>query len=461
MGQLIFKEGLVETFINRVEQNDEKFIALYTNQEEFKYSFDTLKELEYSDIPKVPTDLGDRLVQIFEKNMDPLKPSDYKKADFECAKYLYESIRITPKQASNLSFWNYLHHFDCYKYIHKRWNRISENEFVSKEVYIKRHWLMNLSSQKHLIVFPLTTLWWSIHISVDEAKENPYELAEVYFGNNRYRTVTFGGSSFVRHKEAILGILEYILENNLNTTTELGDNIAKFVNLLGGSKPLSYFDRNWFKDRIDEYLKREAKTAVFTNKIPTPNSEVDTDKVNGIEKIFYLNKDGNYRLSKPLNADTKSEFDYQIVIPKSAKKGWLLMCYNEDGYINQVTIESLLKKDREGYKNGLYPNQTLNSLVVIPKKSIIGIVYTVNGVRFFKAHLSSNLKQDNNNVGLQGYKTMYIPFDEIKYYILPLDIEKEISKLIFKSFTASGKNINNEYYKEEFEIIKKHINIDE
>ena len=97
--------------------------------------------------------------------------------------------------------------------------------------------------------------------------------------------------------------------------------------------------------------------------------------------------------------------------------------------------------------------------MLIPKEAIIGIVYKVNGERFFKAHLSSKFKENNETLGLQGYKTMYSDFDqgEIDYYWLPIELEYELSKLIFSSLRASGKSFNNRYYKKEFEIINSYL----
>lgn len=61
-------------------------------------------------------------------------------------------------------------------------------------------------------------------------------------------------------------------------------------------------------------------------------------------------------------------------------------------------------------------------------------------------------------MGLQGYKTLYSSYDKVEYIILPISIEEDINKLIFKSLTSAGKSFNNSYYKKEFEIINSYLN---
>jgi hypothetical protein len=249
MNYNIFRTGLIGDFLDRVNQDETSFINLYENQEKFLYDFKETDILE-SNIKVINENLGDDLLKTLNKFNE-----DQQEADFECAKILYENLKLTPAQAGNADFWNYLHHFDMYKYIHKRWKNQG-----NLQTHIKRHWLMNLTSQKHLINFPLTTLWWSIHLTVDENRADKYELSRVYFSNNRFRTVSLGGRTFVRYKPAILSVLEFMKEYREELTksinyTDLGDEIAQFLNLLGGTKPLSFFDRDWFTQKLKEKFK--------------------------------------------------------------------------------------------------------------------------------------------------------------------------------------------------------------
>lgn len=279
MNYNIFRTGLVGDFLDKVNQGETSFINLYENQNKFQYDFKETDMLE-SNVKIVNENLGEVLLETLNKFKD-----DQQVADLECAKILYENLKLTPAQASNADFWNYLHHFDMYNYIHKRWKNQG-----NLQTHIKRHWLMNLTSQKHLINLPLSTLWWSIHLTVDESREEKYELSKVYFSNNRFRTVSLGGMSFVRHKEAIISVLEF-MKNHRNeltknrTYTDLGDEISKFINLLGGTKPLSFFDRDWFTQKLKERFKVKSENETKEKSKSILIKESDYNFKQDIEKM--------------------------------------------------------------------------------------------------------------------------------------------------------------------------------
>ena len=57
---------------------------------------------------------------------------------------------------------------------------------------------------------------------------------------------------------------------------------------------------------------------------------------------------------------------------------------------------------------------------------------------------------------MQGYKVIYNDFDRIEYSVLPLDIYNDISRVVFQSFTANGKPVDNSYYESEWSILKRY-----
>ena len=48
---------------------------------------------------------------------------------------------------------------------------------------------------------------------------------------------------------------------------------------------------------------------------------------------------------------------------------------------------------------------------------------------------------------------------DIEYNFFPLDIYDDISRLVFQSFTANGKPVDNNYYESEWSVIKSHSEI--
>ncbi|PIV97006.1 MAG: hypothetical protein COZ16_02710 [Flavobacteriaceae bacterium CG_4_10_14_3_um_filter_31_253] len=451
MNYNIFRTGLVGDFLDRLNQGDTSFIKLYENQEKFLYDFEETDILE-SNIKVLNENLGEDLLNALNKYKD-----DQQVADFECAKILYEYLKLTPAQAGNADFWNYLHHFDIYKYIHKRWKNQG-----NIQTHIKRHWLMNLTSQKYLINFPLTTLWWSIHITVDESREDKYELSKVYFSNNRFRTVSLGGMSFVRHKEAIISVLEFMrnYRNELtknSTYTDIGDEISKFINLLGGTKPLSFFDRDWFTHKLKERFKigKENKDSIPDfNEI---KGEIELKEKQKVLCYFCLNNSGNpnYMISD-LKRD---DFDYCIEINGTNKDGFLIHFYAE-GKIKKTKIDSTLlgRTRNQMYSNGKCNNLNLVGLKIITTDFLFGITYSKNGVTKFKAMDGSDetlFRIDNSSLNQEGKKILYVKdYEEIKYKLLTYSIKNDLGKLV-QGPLGKGASVNNNYHSDKWVILEK------
>jgi len=450
MNYKLFKPSLVSEFLDEVNQENSSLIKLYENQEKFLYSFKESDILE-SNISIFSNDLEEQMLNTFE-----IHKSDQQTADFECAKILYENLKLTPSQAGNSDFWNYLHHFDMYKYIHQRWKNQG-----NLQTHIKRHWLMNLTSQKHLISFPLTTLWWSIHLTIDESREDKYELSKVYFSNNRFRTVSLGGMSFVRHKPAILSVLEFMKEHREELTkninyTDLGDEISKFVNLLGGTKPLSYFDKNWFTQKLEERFKISEESSNETNDFEELVGEIERTEKQKVLCYFCLNnsENPNYMIS-----DTKrDDFNYCVEINGANRNGYLLHFYAE-GKIKKTKIDGLLlnKNRNQLYSNGKCNYLNLTGVKITASDFLFGIAYSKNGSTKFKAMDGSDstiFRVDNNSLHQEGKKILYVEdYDEIRYKLLPYTIKENLGTLV-QSPVGKGADITNSYHAEKWQIIK-------
>ncbi|MGO1245797.1 MAG: DUF559 domain-containing protein, partial [Sphingobacterium sp.] len=173
-----------------------------------------------------------------------------------------------------------------------------------------------------------------------------------------------------------------------------------------------------------------------------------TDK---ILRYFNLFKSGIYILTdkEPLEAD------YVIPIQENHHSGFLIQCY-KSGHVNKVHIPILLsRRIGKEYMNGLNKDGELVHIEVVETEKIIGIYFNENGRRKFKAHLTENIST-REQLHLQGYKVIYNDFDRIDYNILPLEIYNDISRLVFQSFTANGKPVDNNYYESEWSIIKRY-----
>ena len=183
------------------------------------------------------------------------KMLQYVNDDFMGAKTLYEAYsNISPLLASNESFWAYLTHTTLFKYMQQRWSNVLDGTSTSN--YILDHWFV---SSQGLIRNALANLWWNIHNTIDSTREDPYELSEIVFKNYTLRTMTFGISTLIRHREAMTGILEFLKENPTITAESFenrGRFIVKYFNRLGAVKQLAYLERDYFKTKCESMKEK-------------------------------------------------------------------------------------------------------------------------------------------------------------------------------------------------------------
>lgn len=204
---------------------------------------------------------------------------------------------------------------------------------------------------------------------------------------------------------------------------------------------LSSFQHESFIDKLENDTSTEIEEEL-TEEIVI----VQEDK---LLRHLNLNSDGTYILEQNDNPTST----YSIPIYESDRNGYLLQGY-ENGHLNKVLISTLLSKriDRE-YKNGLNNQATLNFLKVIKEDEIIGLHFTENGNKKFKAHLTQKIS-NREQLHLQGYKVIYNDFTNLKYEIFSLKLLDQIERLVYQSFTATGKTLDNSNYKEEWKILK-------
>ncbi len=199
--------------------------------------------------------------------LDELDPED----DFVSAIKLYEAYKmVTPLLATMPDLWIYLAHVDLFPYMQQRRAEVMNPDCDPN--YIVRHWFKNEVS---VLRMTLPGFWWSVHLSIDVERSNPYELTEILFKNQELRTTSFGPLPLIRHKEAMKGILEFFKENPELIKEGSGVNmraryIQKLFKNLGEYKNLAYMDKNFFKTelykRIETLSRTFSKDDIVTDK---------------------------------------------------------------------------------------------------------------------------------------------------------------------------------------------------
>lgn len=167
--------------------------------------------------------------------------------DFKAAVAIYEAYKdISPLLASNEAFWAYLTHVDLFSYAQKRWPKVKEDDCSSD--YILDHWFIGSYG---VLRNAIGSMWWGVNNTIDESRENKYELTEILFSNYTFRVVNFGSYILIRHREAMIGILSYLKDNPAivsNAFEYRGRYISKYFNRLGAVKQLAYMKRDFFYD---------------------------------------------------------------------------------------------------------------------------------------------------------------------------------------------------------------------
>jgi hypothetical protein len=237
MAQEIFKTKYVEELRRKVKDNS---IVKYYESDIFEY--------DESQVLISPT------INKPENNTLNL-PDNKSFYDFENSLKLFEQYKhLTPLQASDVRLWTYLAHVDNFKYMSIRWPGIKNNTAKDPAKYILDHWFIASANQSAFLRHGIAGLWWAAFLTYDEKREDPYELTKVLYTQLDFATRTLGTYGLSRHRDAIMGILEFIVENPSIFKNKFEDKsrfITKYINQLGGIKPITFFDKNYFKNNLE------------------------------------------------------------------------------------------------------------------------------------------------------------------------------------------------------------------
>lgn len=179
--------------------------------------------------------------------------------DFEAGIALYEAYhQLSPLQASQNSFWIYLAHSELFSYVQNRWPLVKKGG-ASKQ-YVLDHWFFSHGVVRNA----LAGLWWTVYCSIDEdSADDKYNYTRFLFSNYTFRAIRLGPTKLMRHKEAVIGIIRYLID----TQSQSGDNsmedrvnyVVSYFNKLGATKQLAYLDREFFYNEL-----RKSHSALMT-----------------------------------------------------------------------------------------------------------------------------------------------------------------------------------------------------
>ena len=208
-----------------------------------------------------PLDLSSRVVPTRE-------------GDITTAIAIYEAYSgLAPLMAQQDDLWVYLSHTDLFSYLKNRWPIVVGNGATQESVrnFITAHWFRNPNG---IIRCALMGLWWAVYCSVDESREDKYELTRILFLNYSFRNNYYGASLLFRHREATLGILGFLKDNPevfAENSETRGEFLTKYFNQLGGAKQLASLDRSFFRAECERI---KPKLLVVTERGHVQNVDV-------------------------------------------------------------------------------------------------------------------------------------------------------------------------------------------
>lgn len=231
--QSILTKSYIEKIFEEVERGYglDRFLG-----ESFPYDE---RELLVTPQIKQPVNLIGRLISTTE-------------GDFVSAVALYDAYKtLKPIQAINAQFWESLALTDLFPYMQQRWS-------LKESKDLKRSIVNHFQVKSHgLLRHGLAGLWWLVHLTVDESRDNKYELTEVLFKNYTLRYVRFGVGKVIQHKEAAIGILQYIKDHEAEMTNleNVSNGLTSYFNKLGAVKQLISLDRNFFYNEMALHIE--------------------------------------------------------------------------------------------------------------------------------------------------------------------------------------------------------------
>jgi hypothetical protein len=241
--QRILTKAYIDNVFEEVELgiNLERFL-----QDTFPYDEEKLLVTPHV---KEPAGLLDRMVATTD-------------GDFLSAVALYDAYKdLKPLQAINSQFWESLALTDLFPYMQKRWN-LAEAKDLKKSI------LNHFTFKSHgMMRHGLAGLWWLVYLSVDESRDNKYELTEYLFKNYTLRFVRFGAGKVIQHKEAAIGILQFIKDNEkkIPSLESVANGLTSYFNKLGAVKQLTSLDREFFYNEMSKHIE-EFKLATTHHK---------------------------------------------------------------------------------------------------------------------------------------------------------------------------------------------------
>lgn len=216
----------------------------------------------------------------FKLDMSAEDPS---KTDGKNAEIVYENLKfLSDSQASDERFWAALCLREYWPFVQYRWS------FKKKDVTdanIKQHVFFGYSGRRSLTRNTMSRLWWAARLTMDPNSDDPYRLTR--FACENADTIMHALERNTSNNRSInraflSAVLDAREKEGLIMNTDIIGELAKYLNLLGGTYILDCLPENVIYDKIltkakeihaREKAKSSTKAEVITINGITPEQK--------------------------------------------------------------------------------------------------------------------------------------------------------------------------------------------
>lgn len=187
-------------------------------------------------------------------DMSAPKRKEYE-TEFANVKMIYDNLRfLSDSNASDERLWAALCVGEGYDYVRYRWNPQTESSVIQHFFFDR-----NKSSARRVLTRnAISRLWWIGRLTYDkDNKADPYELTRFVCEHPDYimHLIERNTSNNIHIlRPFIKGIME-AHEKGYNLNTDDVGELAKYLNLLGGTHILDFMSEEWIKEKISNRIE--------------------------------------------------------------------------------------------------------------------------------------------------------------------------------------------------------------
>ena len=179
--------------------------------------------------------------------------------EFENVKRVYSNLDfIRNSQASDERLWAGLCISQFWNYVQYRWGIVERCTIPN----VLSHFFFDESPRRSLTRNALSRLWWIGRLTVDDTREDRYELTKFVCENsdNVMHILERNISNSPHITRAFISALIDAREEGFIVNTDMVGDMAKYLNILGGTYILDSLPEETIHDKVLEHIRHASLT---------------------------------------------------------------------------------------------------------------------------------------------------------------------------------------------------------